>query len=178
LYHIGAHHKVKVRTGIFVALAHFLIFTVGDDPQFLVAVNSRPFCNLKVVQVPVFCGPAISMVDFYVTTGDFIDSAGGGGPYPEVGSIHPNVNTRIGGKVHCAAHFIVMRAGGKPLGTVVETVHGDPRFPLGPGQLKYIRWRSRCDQSAGVSRNRREKQHQQSNHLRQIFYFHDYIFSS
>jgi hypothetical protein len=137
---------MQMWTRIFIACAYVLIFTVCNDAQTLVAINITAFCNLEVVKVPIFCDPAIAMINFHVAAGYFKNSPSRRRSDPEIGCIHANKYVRIGGKVHRAAHLIIVRAGFKSLGAIVKPVHGNPGFSLRPGQLEHIRWRSCCEQ--------------------------------
>jgi hypothetical protein len=150
---------VQVGSRIFIAQAYVLILAVGNDAQALITVNSSPFCHLNVIQVPVFRDPAIAVIDFHVAAGCFENGARRRRPHPKIRSIHPNVYIFIWGKVHRAAYFIVMRAGGKPPGAIVKPIHGNPGFSLRPGQLKDIRGWCGC-QGGDFAGNKGKEQSQ------------------
>ena len=133
---------MQMRTGKFIACTYILIFTICNDSQALVAVNIITFFNLQVIQMPIFCDPTITMINFHVTTGCFNNRTRSCSCHPEIGCIHANIYTGIRCEIHRAAHFIIMRAGGETLGTIIKPIHGNPGFSLRPGPLKHIRWRS------------------------------------
>ena len=133
---------MQVGSRKFIPCAHVLIFTICNDGQALVAVNIVTFFNLKVIQMPIFCDPTITMINFHVATGCFNHSTCRRRSNPKIGCIHSNIHIPIGSKVYCAAHFIIMRTGRKTLGAIVKCVHGDPGFSLRPGPLEHIRRRS------------------------------------
>jgi len=166
---------MQMRTRVFVAQTYILIFTICNDTQSLVAVNNRSLGHLQVIQMPILCRPTIAVINFNVATGRFENSTRRRRSHPKIGSIHSNVHIFVGSEIHCAAHFIVMRTGRQTLGTIIESVHCNPRFSLSPGQLKNIRGRSGCNQCIGITRDKGKEQSQQGNHLRQIFKFHNYI---
>jgi hypothetical protein len=176
-YHFWSHHKMQMRARKFISCAYILEFTVCNDGQSLVAINIITFFYLEIIQMPIFRDPTVTMINFHVTTGYFKNNTRRRSRYPKIGCIHSNKYIRIGSKVHRAAHFIIMRAVGQPLGAIVKPIHGNPGFSLLPGQLEHIRWRGRCEQCTGIDWHERGQQSQQNNNLGMIFIFHGYIYS-
>jgi len=117
---------MQMGTRVFITCAHLFVFTICNDAQALVAVNKITFFNLDVVQVPVLGGPAVTVINFDETTGCFKNSASRRSSDPEIRCVHSNVYIRIRSKIHRAAHLIIVRTGGKPLGAIIEPIHGNP----------------------------------------------------
>ena len=151
---------MQMGTREFIARAHRSIFTICYYAQALIAVNIVAFCDLDISQVLVCGSPAVAMVNFHVTAGHFNNSASRRRNDPKIGCVHSNIYTRIGSKVHRTAHLIIVRAGGRPFGTIVKPVHGNPGFSLLPRQLEHIRRRGRREQCAGIDWHERDKQSQ------------------
>ena len=84
---------MQVWTRVFITGTYVLIFTICNDSQALIAVYIIAFFNLEVIQMPIFCSPAVAVVNFDMTTGYFKNSAGSRCGDPEIGSIHSNIYT-------------------------------------------------------------------------------------
>lgn len=120
--HTGTHHKMQVRTRVLIAYTDPLGGVIVQNAQTLISADIAPQTDLNIGKVPVFGCPAVAVIDLNIATGDFIHRPCSGGCHPKIGCIHSDLHVGLRGKVHRAAHFIIVRTGRRTLAAVIQPV--------------------------------------------------------
>ncbi len=134
---------MQMRDGSFLPRTHYLRCVICNDSQTLVTGNNSANIYLDIIQMPVFCGPAIPVINDHVAAGFRGNGSCGRCCHPKIRCVFTVHHIVVWSKIYCTPHLIIMRAGWRSPDPIIKPIKSHPGKSLLPGPLEHIHWR-RC----------------------------------